>query len=349
MRPFFSLCHVILLVLVGLVSETAAEEPLSEFSNAEGEARQLVEWVAQADFPKAFKSCETLLATYPESPYGHVLATFTYSIFINYYKSTNYLGYLLQESKLAEDQLAALIKANPESKSHRFLMGGTLGYRGMLEVAQGKILAALGTGIRAVDNLQFTIRKEPVFYDSYFGLSLFYFYRGYFSKIFAWIPAYNDDQKKAYDYLVIARERGTLTRHEASFRFYSFSVIDKKWEGLERRILAEKERFPKNIYLDYVLLDLYRDQGAWAKIPPAASRALSLLSREPLAGKSAYFMVNTRLAAGLVGLNRFEEAEELITKLEKQVSTLEPWAANGRFVEDMRKLKNELRLKRSKK
>ncbi|MBL8994823.1 MAG: hypothetical protein JNM63_15860 [Spirochaetia bacterium] len=335
--------------LVFFKGPLSAEETVPEFLTAEAEAKQIVEYAAQADFAKAFKACDTLRARYPDSPFGHVLSTFTYSIFINYYKSTNYLDNLLQESKLAEDQLATLIKNKPEDKSYRFLMGGTLGYRGMLEVAQGKILGAMATGIRAVDNLQFTIRKDPVIYDSYFGLSLFYFYRGYFSKVFSWIPAYNDDQKKAYDYLMIARERGTLTRHEALFRFFSFSVIDKKWQGLETWVHVEKDRFPRNMYLNYVLLDLYRDQEAWSKIPAIASDAIAILKREPLAGKSAYFMVNTRLAAAHLGMNKLAEADALLSNLEKQIPTLEPWANNSRYIDEVRKLRRDLKQKISKK
>ncbi len=296
------------------------------------EAEILIEEVALGEFTKASKMAQALVDRYPDAPEGYALGAFSCSLFINYYKSTNERPRLNTLFNLAEEKLNLNLKQNPNDSRCHFFLGGMLGYRGMMEVQEGNLLKAMGTGMRGIEELNKTLKLDPHNFDCYFGLSLFHFYRYLYAKFFSWVPAFKDDQKKGYEYLELCKSKGFFLKNEARFRQHSFELADKKYSGLAERILADHKNFPNNLYLYYLLLDHDVENENWTRILTYANEALSILKKEPKTGRSAYFLVNLCQAAAYTGLGKRKEADDLLDNLEVEAGKLENWTSNQRYL-----------------
>jgi hypothetical protein len=310
------------------------------------EAEILIEDVAHGDFSKAITRAHALTVKYPDAPEGYSLEAFAVSLFINYYKSTNERPHLNVLFNLAEEKLNLNLKLNPNDSRCHFFLGGMLGYRGMMEVQEGSLLRAMGTGMRGIEELNKTLKLDPNNFDSYFGLALFHFYRYLYAKFFSWIPAFKDDQKKGYDYLDLAATKGFFLKNEARFRQHSFQLVDKKFQGLSERIIADQKNFPHNLYLHYLLMDFDVENENWSRVLSSAKEALVVLNQEPRAGRSAYFLIHVCQAAALTGLGKKKEADDMLDQLEIEVGRLENWTSNQRYIALMAKTRDKwVRLK----
>jgi len=299
--------------------------------------------VASNDFKTAFGRSDRLTARFPDAPHGYMMSVFARAIYVNCYRTKTQRLQIFQDTKRVEETTTRLLKLFPEDKNLKFYLGGALGYRGMLEMTEGNYFSALSTGLKAVDALQDAVKTEPPVMDAYFGLAIFHFTRYVYSKILPWLAAGRDDQARAYQYLDLVLAHGNFCRHEALFRSFIFAMVDRKWDGLEARMLSAKRRFPENIYLRYRLLDYYTTREQWVSVIPLARDTHQLLTREPGAGVSAFFLVNAHLANALARSGERAQAEELIRRMEGDQENLEPWVDNPRMLELLRRARDVVR------
>jgi hypothetical protein len=313
---------------------------------AEAEANIIVDAVASNDFKTAFLRTDGLCLRFPDAPHGYMMSVFARSIYVNCYRTKTQRLKVLEDAKRVEETTTRLLKLTPGDKNLKFYLGGALGYRGMLEMMEGSYFSALATGIKAVGALQDAVKTEPPIYDAYFGLAIFHFTRYVYSKILPWLAAGRDDQARAYEFLDRVLAHGNFCRHEALFRSFVFAMADRKWDGLEARMLSTVRRFPENIYLRYRLLDYYTTREQWTSVIPLARETHGLLSREPGSGVSAYFLVNAHLVNALARMGERTQAETLIRAMEQDQGNLEPWVDNPRMLELLRRAKEVLRRSR---
>lgn len=332
---------IFLSVLLGSAFLAAAAPPLAH----PNEVREIVEELAACEFDTVFEKTDQLRANDPDSPELAALSAISRALFINYYKSTNLVPRFTSDAKRAEDLLQKRLRGGSSvSNMDLFLLGGLLGYRGLVDfVSEGKLISAFSLALRGLDYLKPTIQREPVMEDTYFGLALFHYYRGQFGRKLAWLKSAQDDEDKAYLYINRARTNGFFLKYESAFRLMNFRVWDKKWDGLELEMQGLQTRFPKNSYLAFLKVEYFYLKEDWGNLLTATGECRALLDKEPRSGRSAYFEANVAATLALSKLGKIDEAKSLAASCEKEIPKLENWSGNDFLTDLLRKVEKDLK------
>lgn len=308
---------------------------------------QVADDVAQGDFVHAFQKADALIAKYPDAPQGWVLSVFARALYINYYRTKTLKNVLLDHARKVEETVAVLQKRGSTDPKLNFYLGGALGYRGLLEMQEGRYLTSLGTALKAVDALEPTVRANPPVYDAYFGLAIFYFSRFYYARLLSFISASQDDRTKAYQYLEIAQAKGTTMRHEALFRSFVFAMNDRAWDGLEARMQKARKDYPGNLYLRYRLLEYYTIREQWEQVLPLGKETAAIFSNDGQAGPTVQYWVWAYLALAHAQLGHRAEAEAALARLDLLQPALEAWNDNPKMQDRARKAREILRVRKN--
>ncbi|MBL8994120.1 MAG: hypothetical protein JNM63_12315, partial [Spirochaetia bacterium] len=145
--------------LLGSAFLTAAVPPLTHPE----EVRELIEGLAACEFDSVFEKTDHLRAADPDNPEIAAISAISRALFINYYKSTNLIPRFTVDAKRAEDLLQKRLRGGSSvSNLDLFLLGGLLGYRGLVDfVSEGKVISAFSYALRGLDYLKPTIVREP--------------------------------------------------------------------------------------------------------------------------------------------------------------------------------------------
>ncbi len=287
---------------------------------------------------------EDLRRSDPGNAEVETLSAISRALFINYYKSTNQIPRFRAEARTAESLLQKRLKSGTGvSNVNLFLLGGLLGYRGLVDfLAEGKLLSAFSLGLRGLEHLKPTVSREPVIEDSYFGLALFHYYRGQFGRQLSWLKSAMDDEVKAYGYIERPISNGFFLKYEAAFRAINFRVWDKKWDGLEVHLRDMMRQFPGNSYLSFLILEYFYLKSDWPRLLEETDRCLSILDLEPASGRSAYFEAKVARTLALTRLGRLAEADALALECERSIPKLENWSGNDYLADILKKTKKEI-------
>ena len=297
---------------------------------------------AEGDFGMVFALVEGAKQRHPDLPQPLVIEVFAQALFLNTYRGSATRDAYVNACARSEASLAQLLKKFPDDPRLHFYLGGVLGYRGMLEVLEGRFVRALGTGIDAVKHLEISSRATPPISDAQFGLALFYHTRFAYAKVFSWLPSYGDDQSKAYAALEEVRQRGVLLRDEAETRLISFRMQDGKWEGLEEDLMNLVRRHPRNLFLKTLGMEYALRRNRTELIGPLVKEAMPLVQAQPRTGRSMMFILRVTSAWAEFKQGKTEEAKTQAEALEDEIPGLEPWTNNQFWIKKLRQLLAEV-------
>lgn len=328
------------------LSGLAIPRSAAEDKACEAEGSIVADAVSQGDFAKAFQHADALIAKYPDAPQGWVLSVFARALYINYYRTKTLKPLLLDHVRKVEETVDVLLKRGVTDPRIKFYLGGALGYRGLLEMQEGRYMASLGTALKAVAALDEPVKANPPVYDAYFGLAIFHFSRFYYARMLSFLSASQDDRAKAYQYLELARTKGVTMKHEALFRSFVFAMNDRAWDGLETRMLEARRTYPGNVYLRYRLLEYYTIREQWDLLEALSRETVTLFSSDPQAGPTVQYWANAYLVLALAEMGRREEAAAVFTRLDNLYPALEAWNDNVRMQDRVRRARDILKGRR---
>ncbi len=96
-----------------------------------------------------------------------------------------------------------------------FFKGSALSYLAFFEGRQGKYLSAIQHGLSGITLLKKLVAKQPDFYDAYFGIGSFLFWRSQMTRHFHWLPLVADERERGLELVTLAITSGKFTRWAA--------------------------------------------------------------------------------------------------------------------------------------
>ncbi len=157
----------------------------------------------------------------------------------------------------------SILAKNPRDTVALFYTGFALGYLAKLDAAKGNEFKAASDGSKGLTYHKELLELCPDRYDAYFSLALFNYYTGFlpwYLRPLLFILGKSGSKEKAYEYLYLVREKGSLVRYEAEDILGEFYGREDKPDSVRimyHRLISEFPDAALHYYdkLTWVLMD----------------------------------------------------------------------------------------------
>jgi len=127
---------------------------------------------------------------------------------------------------------------------HQFYKGSALSYLAFYAGRQGKYVTAIRQGLSAVSILKKIVHHQPDYYDAYFGIGTFRFWRSQLTRHLSWLPLVPDDRELGIRMIETAIEKGKFTRAAAMNELVWMLLEYDKPERAYQWALTGLQHFP---------------------------------------------------------------------------------------------------------
>lgn len=229
-------------------------------------------WVG--NYADAIDKVNEYIENDPTGPVGYFLRGSIYQSISESYRNDRYSDMIFENLEKAIHICDTLIETNPENPEYYFIKGASYGYLGLHKAFHGSWWGAFKDGLKSSDNLEMAVKADSTYYDSYWGLGAYHYYKSTKLKALLWLPLVKDRRKQGIDEIRKAIAGGFLSKNLAR-------------EGLLRILLMEKDYDHLVLLADSVLVGretepyplLYRIEGLIAQGQTAdASAAIDTLT-----------------------------------------------------------------------
>ena len=101
---------------------------------------------------------------------------------------------------------------------------------------------------------------------------------------------------------------------ESILGYMTVRIKEGMFDGLEDEIIAYKKKYPKNIFLNYKLQDLYFETQEWKKLIKISKDTVSKLNLDKRAGAAAYIQSYYYLAYAEFKQEKIKKSLEYLDK-----------------------------------
>ncbi len=236
---------VFVLLIGGVFITGHARSVTEQQPDVHEQVMQGIEMVYLHQYSKAEKIFYKIQKSYSENPTGYL---FMAALF--------YLRIVDEESEAEEDYFyeninnaiskAEIALAHDENDLYAyFYLGGAYGYLGMYQARKKEWISALRNGWEGVLQLKRIVEMDSTFYDAYYGLGVYDYYRSKLMELLWWLPIITDNREKGIQQLKETMERGIYSRESAAC--------------MAGKILNEERRFEESVNITKTMLQKYPD------------------------------------------------------------------------------------------
>ena len=280
--------------------------------------------------PEATLLAERLVDNEPDNPAAYFLLGAVYQTISEDYRNDS----LVEEIYKYLNQAINLSNKRKDKDSHNanwyFIAGASYGYRGIHKAFHGSWWQAFKDGFRCQSNLKKAVDLDSTYYDAYWGLGSYYYYRTVKSKVFLWLPFVSDMREEGIALVRMAIARGFLAKDMARASLLKIYLTEERYQDLVSLADSLDRIIPQSPYMlwHYArgLLALGRTDEADEK----TSRLKSVWENSPYGNPAASFEAELLSARVAILKGDRKSAREI---LERIISRKELKKTNAYFAE----------------
>lgn len=125
-----------------------------------------------------------------------------------------------------------------------FFKGSALSYLAFFEGRKGKYVPAIKHGFSGISMLKKLVAFEPDFFDAYFGIGSYMFWRSQITRHFNWLPLIPDEREQGLDLVQRAIKNGKFTHYAAMNEIVWILLEYEKPEEAFAWSMKGLEKFP---------------------------------------------------------------------------------------------------------
>lgn len=187
-----------------------------------------------------------------------------------------------------KDHKKIVVEIEKKIAKTSFYYGGILGFKGLYEVDFNNWWGAFFLGNNAVKFLKKSIEFNPSFYEPYYGLGIYYYWKGAKAKDLWYVPFIEDSRQKGIDALKISLEKSDLVRVESQISLIRIGINEMNDEMIEKYSKGFFDKYPNNVYLHRNLIMYYAKKKKYQKMKVYLDN-LSVLKKNYLQYDLTYF------------------------------------------------------------
>ena len=131
------------------------------------------------------------------------------------YEDYRWEGDFYRYIDLCESYSRKKIAHDGEDKWAHFYLGSSLSYRAFYEGKKNNYFKAVKYALTGMSALNRALEIDSEFYDVYFGIGSFKYWRSKTTKYINWLPLIKDEREEGIKLVKIAAEKGEYTRYAA--------------------------------------------------------------------------------------------------------------------------------------
>lgn len=307
-------CHFIALFLF-FVESSAGQIWLD--TKTDSLIRSGIELSIQHDYSQAESIFQQLIADSPDHPIGYFFMAATLQAKMMDYESEQWSQDFHRYIRLAINAAESQSAARPEQDLwSRFYHGSALCYLAFYEGRKGNYLKAISHGLAGVSILKEIIKLEPEFYDAYFGIGSYKYWRSQAMRHLNWLPLISDDRNAGLQMVQQAVEQSQHTR-PAAMNELIWMLLDSN-RPAEAYAWATRglEQFPRSRFF---LWGAAKSALTLERYPTAAAHFQQLLQSllsAPVNNHYNEFLCRVHLAHCLMEIGEYAAASAQIDTLE---------------------------------
>jgi tetratricopeptide (TPR) repeat protein len=208
---------------------------------------------------EAVEEFKKLIEICPNDPIGYFYVSATLQTMMddyrNYSQQEEFNKYMDLAIKTAEEK-----KKQANLTAHDYLyLGGAVGYRGIHKALTGNWMGAFVDGLKGKGYLEDALKMNPEFYDVYYGLGSYHFWKSLKSKIFWWLPFVADNRQMGIDMIKLAIEKGRYAIEDAKFALVRIWVENKEYDKAFPQIEMLRQTYGNRPFLLWFLAQAQRE------------------------------------------------------------------------------------------
>lgn len=206
-----------------------------------------IEFSIQHNYYQAESMFEQLIKNYPDRPIGYFFMAATIQSKMMDYESDQWSQdfhryiqlaiYHAKNKKLEQDE---------NDPWNLFYHGSALCYLAFFEGKNGDYFKAINHGLSGISILKKIVDRHPDFYDAYFGIGSYYYWRSQKTRFINWLPLISDKREEGIERIQQAVEKGTYTQYAAINELIWILLDSDRAEDAYGWALKGLEKFPQS-------------------------------------------------------------------------------------------------------
>ena len=225
---------IILTVLI-LSSLIFGDQALGEVSMDSKEVEEIIfrglDYLHQEEVFKAVDEFKKLIGLFPNDPIGYFYVAASLQTMMDDYRNYSYSDEFNKYMDLAIEKGEEKKKKGSLTDYDYLYLGGAIGYRGINEALTGDWYHGFIDGLRAKGYLEKALKLNPEFYDVYYGLGGYHFWKSLKTKIFWWLPFAKDNRQMGIEMIKLAIEKGKYSPEDAKLALVRIYVENKEYDN----------------------------------------------------------------------------------------------------------------------
>ena len=230
---------------------------LGEVSTDSKEVDQIIlqglDYVHQDEIFKAVDEFKKLIELFPDDPIGYFYVSATLQTMMDDYRNYTYLDEFNKYMDLAIEKGEERKKRGDLDAYDCLYLGGAIGYRGIHKGLTGDWFGAFVDGLKGKGYLEKALKLDPEFYDVYYGLGTYHFWKSLKSKIFWWLPFVKDNRQMGIDMIKLAIKKGKYAKEDAKYAMVRIYVENKEYENAFAMVEKLRKIHPNKSFLLWFL------------------------------------------------------------------------------------------------
>ncbi len=244
---------ILIPLILGLFWGQASGEVSMDSEEVDQIILQGMEYVHRDEIFKGVKEFKKLIELFPNDPIGYFYVSATLQTMMDHYRNYSYLDEFNKYMDLAIEKGEQREKRGNLTAYDCLYLGGAVGYRGIHKALTGDWFGAFVDGLKGKGYLEKALELDPEFYDVYYGLGTYHFWKSLKSKIFWWLPFVKDNRQMGIDMIKLAIEKGKYATEDAKLALVRIYVENQEYENAFTMIEKLSEKYPNKPFLLYFL------------------------------------------------------------------------------------------------
>ncbi len=269
--------------------------------------------VHQLETDSALVTFDVLAKIYPDNPIGYFYKGAVHDLVNQNYRITVFEKEFETEIDLAIKKGKNFVKKNKKDPLGFFYLGGAYGFRGLHAAKKRDWIDAFVDGLKGLNNLKKSVAIREDFYDAYFGLGMYHYWRSAMTKKLFFLPGFKDERQRGINELKLVIEKGKYAAIESHFGLVACYYNEAEYDSAlaVNDVLYSQFTFDPSVL--YMRARIFEKTEKWQNLYDMTQALYKLLMDFP--HKSVGYQVECHYLMGLA-LQNLNQTGEAITHLE---------------------------------
>ncbi len=256
----------------------------------------------------ALVTFSALTEIYPEDPIGYFYLAAIYDLVNQNYRITTFEKEFKKEVDLAIKKGEKFIKKNKKNPLGFFYLGGAYGIKGLHEVKKRQWFKAFVDGIKGLNHLRKSLAIREDFYDAYFGLGMYHYWRSAMTRKLFFLRGFSDQRQQGINELNWVIEKGKYATVESQFGIVTCYYNEAMYDSALAINSDLYSKFPYDPSVLYLRAKIFEKTERWQDLYGTSQDLYKLLTDYEHQSMGYLVECHYLMALAMHNLNKNEEA-----------------------------------------